>query len=61
MTIEIIKQPPVRVTESDLLRYSDEYQRAYMHYAGTPPTLEEYIRRQRGEVEQDVATLMRGG
>ena len=45
MTIKIIKQPDVHVTESELARYQDEYQQAYMFFAGTPPTLEEFIRR----------------
>lgn len=45
MAIKIIKQPDVHVTESELERYQADYQRDFMFYAGTPPTLEEYIRR----------------
>lgn len=41
------EKPDVVVTESELRRYKDEYQKAFMFYAGTPPSLEEFIRRQR--------------
>lgn len=41
--------PDVVVTEGELARHTAEYQKAYMHYAGTPPTLEEYIRRRQRE------------
>jgi L-amino acid N-acyltransferase YncA len=47
MAIRIKDQKPdVVVTESELRRYRDEYQKAFMFYSGTPPTLEEFIRRQ---------------
>lgn len=48
MTINIIKQPDVNVTESELRQYRADYERDHMFYAGTPPTLEEYIRRKQG-------------
>lgn len=34
----------VYVTWSELARYTDEYNRAHLYDAGTPPTLEEFIR-----------------
>lgn len=48
MAIRVIDQKPdVHVTESELRRFRDEYQRTYMFYAGTPPTLEDFIRNRR--------------
>lgn len=44
MSIKIIDQGDVHVTETELRRYRDEYRRAYSFYAGTPPTLEDFIR-----------------
>lgn len=50
MPIRIIDQKPdVAVTESELERYRDEYQRSYMFYSGTPPSLEEFIRRRKND------------
>jgi len=37
-------EPDVHVTADELRRYQDEYQKAFMFYAGTPPSLESYIR-----------------
>lgn len=51
MSIRVVKQPDISVTESELRRYQDEYRRAYSMYAGTPPTLEEYIRIRQREKE----------
>jgi len=51
MSIKIVKQPDVHVTESELRKYQDEYKNAYMFYAGTPPTLEEFIRRKKAAKE----------
>lgn len=34
----------VYVTWSELARYNDEYYHAHLYDAGTPPTLEEFIR-----------------
>jgi hypothetical protein len=45
MGIKVLDEPDVTVTASELVRYQDEYQRAYMFYSGTPPTLAEFIRR----------------
>lgn len=45
MTIRIIKEQPVNVTEGDLQRYKSDYQRDHAFYAGPLPALEEYIRR----------------
>lgn len=49
MSIKIIEEPDVHVTEGELRRYRDEYRRSYMHYVGTPPTLEEFIRYRRAQ------------
>jgi hypothetical protein len=57
MAIRVIKEADVTVTESELQRYKDEYNQAYMFYAGTPPTLEEFIRRKQLE---PVANLWKG-
>jgi SH3-like domain-containing protein len=45
VAIEIIKEPTVHVTEGELARYTEDYQRDHMFYAGPLETLEEYIRR----------------
>ena len=51
MAIKIIdEQPDVTVTSEELRKYKDEYSRAYMHYVGTPPSLEQYIRQQKHRV-----------
>jgi hypothetical protein len=44
MGIKIIEEPDIFLTKGELARYERAYERAYSHYAGTPPTLEEYIR-----------------
>lgn len=44
MSIKIIKEPDIHVTEGELQRYQEEYQSAYSMYCGPIPTLEEYIR-----------------
>lgn len=44
MSIKIIKQPDVYVTEGELARYMQEYQQAFMFHAGPKPTLEEFVR-----------------
>lgn len=45
MSIKITDDPDVCVTAAELARYTDEYQRAFMFYCGTVPTLAEFIRR----------------
>lgn len=49
MAIKIVREPDVHVTEGELERYRYEYERAMAMYAGPPITLEEFIRRRRGE------------
>lgn len=51
MPIIVEEEPTVHVTQSELSRYRSEYERDYMYYSGTPPTLAEYIasRKQRAE------------
>jgi hypothetical protein len=44
MAIHIVHEPDVQVTESELARYKEEYRKFCSYYAGTPPTLEEFIR-----------------
>lgn len=48
MGIKIIKEPDVHVTEGELARYREEYQKAFSHYCGPRPTLEEFIRGKQG-------------
>lgn len=48
MGIRIIHVPDVEVTEGELARYQQEYQKAFMFYAGPVPTLAEYIRQRQG-------------
>lgn len=44
MSIQIIKERPIRLTEGELHRLRAEYQQAYSFYSGTPPTFEEWVR-----------------
>lgn len=53
MAIIIDKQPNVHVTESEFAKYSDEHRQAYAYFAGTPPTLEEFIRRRQRETDEN--------
>jgi hypothetical protein len=53
MSIRIVKRPAdVFVTEDELARYKEEHKKAFAMYAGTPPTLEEYIRQKQTEKTQ---------
>lgn len=57
MGIKIVKEPDVHVTEGELERYRDEYQKSFSHYAGPRVTLEEFIRgkqRERGIAKKTV-------
>lgn len=47
MAINILPEADVTVTASELRRYQEEYRRDYAFYAGTPPTLNEYIARRK--------------
>lgn len=49
MAIKIVKEPDVHVTEGELARYREEYQKAFSHYAGPKVTLEEFIRMKQGQ------------
>jgi hypothetical protein len=61
MAIRIKDQKPdVYVTESELRRYKDEYQKAFMFYSGTPPTLEEFIRQQRTPLKDKIRNISNG-
>lgn len=44
MSIKIIKEPDLQLTEAELNRYRQEYQKAMMFRVGPYPTLEEWIR-----------------
>lgn len=52
MPIIVEEEPTVQVTPSELARYRGEYERTYMYYSGTPPTLAEYIARRQQRAEQ---------
>jgi len=48
MAIKIIdEQPDIHLTASEHARLQDEYRKAFMFYAGTPPTFESWVRSQR--------------
>lgn len=49
MAIKIIREPDVHVTEGELSRYQQEYQRAFSYYAGPLPTFEEFVRRKQAQ------------
>lgn len=53
MAIKVAKEADVHVTASELARYRADYQRDYMLYSGTPPTLNEYIRRRQASEEDN--------
>lgn len=53
MAINVIPDADVTVTESELRRYREEYRQAYSMYCGTPPTLNEFIRRRQSEREKE--------
>lgn len=44
MSIEIIRQQPLRMTQSELNRLRDEYNSIYSFYCGTPPAFEDWAR-----------------
>jgi len=51
MTIKIIPDgPTLELTASEFNRLQHEYSKAFMFYAGTVPTFEEWVRRQIGGV-----------
>ena len=43
MTIKIVKEPDVTLTQSEYNRYMDEYRKAFMFYCGTPPTFNAWV------------------
>ncbi|MDE2472264.1 MAG: hypothetical protein KGL35_26910 [Bradyrhizobium sp.] len=49
MAIKITKEPDIYVTEGELERYRDEYNKCMAHYAGPRITLEEFIRNRQRE------------
>lgn len=49
MPIKITDDPEVCVTAADLARYKADYQQRFMMFAGTPPTLAEFIRREQSK------------
>lgn len=59
MTIRIIDETPdVYLTQDQYNRFLAEYQQAYMFYAGTPPTLESYIRRRQSEKRAQLLAIV---
>lgn len=52
MSIKVPPDADVYVTPSEYARYRELYQRAYMYYSGTPPTLNEFIRQQQENERQ---------
>jgi hypothetical protein len=55
MSIRIIEEPTIHLTEGALARYVHEYNRFMSYYAGPPITLEEYIRgRQNAQAREGV-------
>jgi len=43
MTIHIIPEPDVTLTQSEYDRYQAEYHKAFSFYAGTPPTFASWV------------------
>lgn len=45
MTIRIVPDgPDIELTESEYARLRGEYAKAFSHFAGIPPTFEEWVR-----------------
>lgn len=44
MTIKVLTEPDVYVSAADLERYTTDYKEFCSHLAGSPPTLEDYIK-----------------
>lgn len=44
MTIKVIKEPDVYLTEAELRRLRYEYDRAFSYYSGPVPSFEEFVR-----------------
>lgn len=53
MTIRIIEEPEIRLTEGEYARLMEEYQRAMMFYAGPKITFEEFVRRKNSAAQED--------
>ena len=47
MSIEIIKEAPIKLTAGEYHALRHQYDMAYMFYSGPIPTFEEYVRRVR--------------
>lgn len=50
MSVKIIPDPDVFLTESEYARLLDEYNRAFSFYAGTPPTFASWVAQRRGGI-----------
>jgi hypothetical protein len=48
VTVKVIPDPDVYLTESELARLQDEYRQAFSFYAGTPPTFNAWVAQKRG-------------
>jgi hypothetical protein len=57
MTIEIIKQEPVRMTAGEYHRLRHEYEMAHQFYSGQPPLFEDWVRERRAKLD-DFAGLV---
>jgi len=54
MGIKVKKEEDVEVTESELNKFSHEYNESMKYRVGPGPTLEEFIRRKKsGELKED--------
>lgn len=49
MAIVVTKEPDIHVSEGDLNRFRQKYQKAFSMYCGEQPTLEEFIKREIAE------------
>lgn len=55
MTIKIIPDGgEITLTESEYARLQQEYNQAFMFFAGTVPTFEEWVRQKRASVAENV-------
>ena len=57
VSIKIIDEPVLHLTADEYARYMDEYRKAFMFYAGTPPTFESWVVRQRASLKSRLETL----
>jgi sulfur relay (sulfurtransferase) DsrC/TusE family protein len=51
MAVKIIEEPDIYLTPEEHNQLMGEYQRAYMHYFGTPPTFETFVKNRKAQTK----------